>query len=618
MESVVFNGHAGWLHAAAGDCGVVLCNPFGHEAMWLYQGMRRLADYLAESGVSVLRFDYLGTGDSADVEGYLRPTEWAAEVVEAVAYLKSVTGVERVSLAGFRFGAAVAVLAAQRVEIDSIAMFAPVVSMGVFMREMRILNQTWRDRSHLPDNDMSTPEGACDILGHRFSVAGLDALRGLNLSINEHLPARRILVAHSGMRDGSDNLVAHLQAQGAQVDSITFENYLQVMQPPWLTECPDATLRTAADWLSKGCALRVPPPSTSTRDDMRVAIDIPGATEYPLQVGDGRLFGVLCEPTQSRFPLAQSPVLLIANTAATHRAGDGRFGIELARRIAQLGYASLRIDADGIGDSQGGAKLDIPGHIALDSIAADLSQSADWLAARGYRHVAIFGICAGAYAGLNAALNNPVVRGLTLVNPASFLLPDGCTFQEAALVPRGSPRAHLRSMVRATKWSQVIRGNVRLAPVARTMWRHAVAQMAGLVAAWSNEKLCSTTLSHQVLTRFRQLDTAGVHILLLFSPQDHALDEFYMHFGLSGQQLRKLKRVHAHIFRNMDHEVLDRQGREQVIVACHALLEEVSHAALADEARRSPAERLTDTTAASHDALKLDVHITSKLSGAGK
>ncbi|WP_042300813.1 hypothetical protein [Paraburkholderia kururiensis] len=54
MRPVVFNGHAGWLHDAEGGEGVVLCNPAGHEAMWLHQAIRHLAIDLAARGVPVL------------------------------------------------------------------------------------------------------------------------------------------------------------------------------------------------------------------------------------------------------------------------------------------------------------------------------------------------------------------------------------------------------------------------------------------------------------------------------------------------------------------------------------------------------------------------------------
>ncbi|WP_232457180.1 serine aminopeptidase domain-containing protein [Burkholderia ubonensis] len=499
--------------------------------------------------------------------------DWIAEVVEAVTWLKRTASIERVSLTGFRFGATIAALAARQIDVESIAMFAPVVSARLFFREMSLLHQTWRRQTGVDDGDTITPHGAREIYGHLFSARGLEALDELDLCSQPQSSAGRVLIAHSGQRDGSVELAAHLASQGVRVKSMEFANFAQTLCPPWLSESPVTMLNTAADWLSEQNEICTDSSRRCSQAHAHLGISVPGAVEHPVKADDGRLSGILCEPVQQCEPAA--PALLIANTAATHHVGDGRFGVELAREMALHGYATLRVDADGIGDSGGAAQVRVPGRITFDSIASDLSLWVDWLVARGYRHVVIFGICAGAYAALSAARDNPTLRGLILVNPASFFLPEGCTIQQAALRPRGSPRAHLRSMVRAEKWTQVMRREVSLGPVARTMWRHAVARVQSLLAMWSNDMLFTGTSSYQVHRLFRRLDAAGVRVELLFSPRDHALDEFYMHFGISRGSLKHLPRLNAVVLHNVDHEVLNRRAREDVMTACVALLQDI-------------------------------------------
>ncbi len=575
MEPVVFNGHAGWLHAARGDYGVVLCNPLGHEAMWLHQAMRQFADCLALRGISVLRFDYLGTGDSSDTGDWVRPADWVAETVDAVAWLRRTARIERVSLAGFRFGATIAARAARQVQVESVAMFAPVVSARLFLREMNLLHQTWKRKAGIDESVERIEHDAREIFGHRFSAQGLDQLGEFDLCREPRACASRVLIAHSGQHDGSYALAGHLESQGVTVESIDFPNYVQALCPAWLSESPVAMLNAAADWLSDRTRSdgAVSLGTAAATSGAHPGLPVPGAVERPVKAGDGRLTGILCEPVTKSD--TATPVLLIANTAATHHAGDGRFGVELAREMAFHGYASLRVDADGIGDSEGAVPLRVPGQLTYDSMASDLSRWVDWLAARGHRQVVIFGICAGAYTALMAARDTATVRGLVLVNPASFLLPDGCTIQQAALLPRGSPRANLRSMVRADKWNQVLRGEVSLGPVARTLWRHGAARVQRALAKLSRDTLCTTNPSQQVQRLFRRIDSAGVRVQLLFSPQDHALDEFYMHFGDGRQRTQRFPRVQARVLGEMDHEVLNRRARERVMTECFAMLQDI-------------------------------------------
>jgi len=57
----------GWLHSPAGDrcmdLGLVVCIPFGYEAVCSYRSLRTLAERHASSGIATLRFDYSGNSE---------------------------------------------------------------------------------------------------------------------------------------------------------------------------------------------------------------------------------------------------------------------------------------------------------------------------------------------------------------------------------------------------------------------------------------------------------------------------------------------------------------------------------------------------------------------------
>jgi len=107
----------------------LLCYPIAGEYLRAHRAFRQLTVLLSRNGVSVLRFDYSCTGDSggageeADLERWLDDVGWAADE------LRAMTGVDRVSLIGLRFGAAIAGLVAERrPDVGHLVLWDPVVS----------------------------------------------------------------------------------------------------------------------------------------------------------------------------------------------------------------------------------------------------------------------------------------------------------------------------------------------------------------------------------------------------------------------------------------------------------------------------------------------------------
>ncbi|MDE2122022.1 MAG: alpha/beta hydrolase, partial [Betaproteobacteria bacterium] len=60
--------------------GVLICNPFGQEAIRAHRFLRVLSERLSASGFDVLRFDYFGTGDSAGTEAEADLDTWVRDI----------------------------------------------------------------------------------------------------------------------------------------------------------------------------------------------------------------------------------------------------------------------------------------------------------------------------------------------------------------------------------------------------------------------------------------------------------------------------------------------------------------------------------------------------------
>ena len=133
----------GIFHPAASDAvkktGVVLCKPFGQEAIRAHRLFRVLADRLSRNGHAVLRFDYYGTGDSMgdDEDGCL--SGWSDDLLVADRELRSLSGVPSTTWTGMRLGASVALLAAVQApeHLSRLVLWDPVVDGKDYLEFLR-------------------------------------------------------------------------------------------------------------------------------------------------------------------------------------------------------------------------------------------------------------------------------------------------------------------------------------------------------------------------------------------------------------------------------------------------------------------------------------------------
>lgn len=102
----------GILHAPEGPAkplAFVMSHPFGEEKLWSHRVFVSCARALAERGHAVLRFDYLGAGDSSGMSADTSLTSHHADLQAAIRTLEQrMPTVERIGLIGLRLGASFA------------------------------------------------------------------------------------------------------------------------------------------------------------------------------------------------------------------------------------------------------------------------------------------------------------------------------------------------------------------------------------------------------------------------------------------------------------------------------------------------------------------------------
>ena len=118
---------------------VLLCNPFGQEAIRTHRLFRVLAIRLAKAGIHVLRFDYFGTGDSAGDDDQADLQGWCADIQTAHQELVRLSGSSNVTWVASRLGAvpAIQALGHSARSAQRLVVWDPVVEAPVYAQLLR-------------------------------------------------------------------------------------------------------------------------------------------------------------------------------------------------------------------------------------------------------------------------------------------------------------------------------------------------------------------------------------------------------------------------------------------------------------------------------------------------
>ncbi|NML33909.1 alpha/beta fold hydrolase [Paraburkholderia antibiotica] len=572
MRPIVFDGKFGWLHPADGPDGVVMCSPFGYDALCTYRGMRRLAERLAARGMPVLRFDYPATGDSAG-----DPTDaglwraWIDSVKQAVTQLRAATGVERVSLCGLRLGGTLAALAAQELgDVQGLVLMSPVMSGKHYQRELRAHYRQWLALPAAMDC-MVEPETDefVEAYGFRMYRDTLDSLRSLELLRDTNRPAVRVLLLDSLNGARMDALAAHYAQHGVEIERRPFDEYSRFMLESLDSEEPHAAFEAIENWFAAGGAPLASTPAAIPQRGEDAAgghyVEA-GLLETPVWLNGGKVAGIYCLP--DGVAAARAPAVVLLNTGAVSRIGNARFGVHFARRLARQGIASLRIDVGYLGDSMPSVEMVSLDDLYAQSSVDDAACAARWLATRGHAGAVLVGICSGAYVGLHAAAREDAVLGAVLVNVQKFKWKNVCDEHGKPMIPVsafGSTRNYMRSMTQPRKWLRVLKGETGGLGLVRELTVRLFARVGETCAdrldRWFGVELGASDERHL----FASLDKQGVDTHLVFGVLDEGVEELERCFGVRGARMRRFEHVHVAFCKHTDHAILSSGAQENIM-----------------------------------------------------
>jgi hypothetical protein len=110
--------------------------------------------------------------------------------------------------------------------------------------------------------------------------------------------------------------------------------------------------------------------------------------------------------------------MLLANVGMHHRVGPYRLFVDLARRLAELGFTTLRFDLSGLGDSGTYSGTVSDESRWIEDMKSAMSLLQDKYAVRGF---VVLGLCSGVDPAHAVALADPRIHGAIFVDGHSYI-----------------------------------------------------------------------------------------------------------------------------------------------------------------------------------------------------
>lgn len=442
--------------------GIILISPIGPEYMFTYRTLRSLSERLADLGFHVLRYDHLGMG-SSEFDLYRKDilSDWSESLSQLTDNFKSSYKLTNINHLCIRSGSIILTEYLKTNRTSNAIYWFPYPNGKSWVRDMEVMS-----------NGVKDMDGSIDALGYPLTQLNAERISSLDLKKSSMLIDDKILLIEDSASLPNKSL--H-EALSNQADFILdrMEGMKELLNVVSYSKVPRHILDQLCGWLTKNS------PSlddksldnASSDNDSFISSTFSNSqfSESVYNSSEGSIFGITTKPNNQEI----AHMVVLVNAGSGHQVGPNRINVFLARSLAKLEIASIRIDLKHLGDSASydeSSQLNpfvINKNMDIDFVIKDIDKLYNV-------PITLVGLCSGAHNQFHAALNSQSlnIKQLVLINPINFYYRVGQSF-EASDVAREevAQKSYQQNFANSKKWISLLKNPRKILSIIATIFR---------------------------------------------------------------------------------------------------------------------------------------------------
>ncbi len=534
----------------------IICPPVGSDYNNSYRNLKVLAEQLAAQNQWVITIDYLGFGNSMDASKGISQLESMIVSLTSLQQKLTQSGVKKINLIGLRFGATLAALASNRVAINKLVLWSPIVSGKKFIREIKMLTQA-------SEQAIESPE-LLEISGWTIDAESAELIANIDL-LKLRFHCERVLLLQDGQKRQINKLKDHL-SEFADIEVTVDEQseLIDLLVDAHQSQLAKKSNQSIVSYLSTGQNESTQCSQTFFSETSLALVQ--GGEFQDCYIDKGRYFAIHTQALASNSDL---PTFVFLNSGSNHQVGPHRLYVLLSRQFASLGFNSVRVDLPGLGESpatnDGQENLPYPDKATHEIVKIlELMQLAN-------KPIILIGLCSGAYHSMKCAAEatSLSIEESIMINPLTFFWQKGMKINDSPSLVFGHWNWYLNAMKDWRRWGKLFRGEVDIRPIIKTVQQRFFAkQPVNQTTDGSQEK--EWTINADINRTLFRIQRRKVQQTYFFAEGDPGFAMLRFYAKKAYKKLTRNKSLTCDMIKNADHTFSKSSSRQRLMALLNA------------------------------------------------